>query len=58
MLVQAKARSLFIAVKREYNDPSAKFVASQRCLSRFKASANLYNVKVSVETASTDTKAK
>jgi hypothetical protein len=29
MMVQAKTRSLFIAVKREYSDPSANFVASQ-----------------------------
>jgi hypothetical protein len=58
MMVQAKARSLFIAVKREYSDPSVKFVASQGWLNRFKACANLHNVKVSGETASAHTKAK
>jgi hypothetical protein len=57
MMVQAKTRSLFIAVKREYSDPSAKFVATQGWLSRFKACANLYSVKVSGETADADTKA-
>jgi hypothetical protein len=57
MTIQAKARSLFEAVKGKYNDPNTKFVASHGWFNRFNARANFHNVKVGGEAASAHTKA-
>jgi hypothetical protein len=57
MRIQAKARSLFEAVKRKYSDPKAKFISSHGWFNRFKARVSFRNVKVSGEAASAGTKA-
>jgi hypothetical protein len=47
MMIQAKATSLFKAVKGKYSDPNAKFVVSRGWFNRFMVHANFHNVKVS-----------
>jgi hypothetical protein len=53
MTVQAKARSLFEAVEGKYSDPNVTFLTGHG----YKACASFYNVIVSGEAASVDTKA-
>ena len=57
MLIQEKAKSLYEDLKKKHGEESesTSFNASHGWFHRFKARANLHNVKVSGEAASTDT---
>ena len=57
MLIQEKAKSLYEDLKKKHGEESegASFNASHGWFHRFKARANLHNVKVSGEAASADT---
>ncbi|XP_006107965.1 tigger transposable element-derived protein 1-like, partial [Myotis lucifugus] len=59
MLIQEEAKRLFEALKKEKGEGSEReeFVASKGWLMRFKACANLHNLKVPWEAASGDGKA-
>ena len=57
MLIQEKAKSLYEDLKKKHSEESegASFNASHGWFHRFKARANLHNVKVSGEAVSADT---
>ena len=57
MLIQEKAKSLYEGLKKKHSEESegASFNASHGWFHRFKARANLHDVKVSGEAASADT---
>ena len=59
MLIQEKARRLFETLKSQKGEGSAseEFAASKGWFNRFKARANLHNLKVQGEAASADTEA-
>ncbi|KAK1327297.1 hypothetical protein QTO34_014986 [Cnephaeus nilssonii] len=59
MLIQEKAKRLFEALKKEKGvvSESEEFVASKGWFMRFKACANLHNLKLTGEAASDDAKA-
>ena len=56
MLIQEKAKSLYEDLKKKYGEESeaASFSASHGWFHRFKASANLHNLKVSGKASSGD----
>jgi hypothetical protein len=57
MTIQAKAGSLYADIKGKRQDAPQTFVASNGWCSLFKNRAGFYNMKVSGEAASGDTKA-